>query len=812
MPSSRRYPRYISDLAGKDLPGDHRYTITAETNDEPVVLGSGSWAFVLQAEGPLGDKKAVKILKQDRAEHAGSVERFLREADRMKEVQHPNIVSVESVGRFGEADDALPYYVMEYVSGSEITKWAHEWKTTGRFPTPDETASLIRQVLTALLHVHRHQIYHLDLKPANILVSTDGTPKVGDFGLARAVAADLPESPSPSPPPFRSLGGRELPAMHPRFRLLLGHTIREADLEPVFDLFGLGYTLSRIRDFLAARLDESQQYILDSLIFRLTAAELDHSLYPSRKRFLPAELAIDEYTDVAQPLEDVVKLENPRYHLVAVPELEMAAHPEPPIRIASGIHVPTTARVRAVIDTAAFQRLAWMRQLDLVHLVYPGAVHTRHEHALGTYYYTLRYLRRLLEHPYFVFHCSTTDIKATLLAGLLHDIGHFPLAHAVADAQELRLGEHEDVGRTLLEGKRTALVPPEHQEDLLRIIRRRWDVDPARVAAIAFVRYTREGELNYAERHHNLLNSIIDGPLDADKLHYLQMDSIHTGNPVGQHFDAEQLVDALTLTASRDGIAVTHKGVAAAESFLYARYRMHIDVYWHHTVRAARTLVGRAIDYFIRGPQNRPSRARRSIIEGAAISATDHDFLECLLEEFDETSASGKMIRHLIYEHVWPDGERRSTRPRRGVFKRIRTYFDDPSTSGAVRREVFHLLDPNRRASDLLSWEKAIAKALTEKLEDRIETWEVILDIPRPDEDRWPFIDVCDATVDGRTTTRSLADVSAVARDIGADFGMNASKIRLYCSPRVARLIEDADASSLNDWVRDAIRESRRRT
>jgi len=87
----------------------------------------------------------------------------------------------------------------------------------------------------------------------------------------------------------------------------------------------------------------------------------------------------------------------------------------------------------AVVDTPAVQRLRYVRQLGHAFLVYPGATHTRFEHALGAYHLARRALAQLEEvtgsAP-----VPTTDLRRLKLSALLHDIGHYPFSHALEEA------------------------------------------------------------------------------------------------------------------------------------------------------------------------------------------------------------------------------------------------------------------------------------------------------------------------------------------------------------------------------------------
>ncbi|MFC0623946.1 serine/threonine-protein kinase [Kribbella deserti] len=140
-------------------------------------LGRGAMGEVWRAtDEVLGREVAVKLLlptSPDKSAH----ERFRREARVAGQMAHPNVVSVHD---FGYHDDH-PYLVMELVSGLSL---AEELERHGPF-TPDRVRDVAGQVAAGLAEAHRHGVIHRDIKPGNLLIATDGTVKIADFGIAR---------------------------------------------------------------------------------------------------------------------------------------------------------------------------------------------------------------------------------------------------------------------------------------------------------------------------------------------------------------------------------------------------------------------------------------------------------------------------------------------------------------------------------------------------------------------------------------------------------------------------------------------------
>jgi beta-lactam-binding protein with PASTA domain/tRNA A-37 threonylcarbamoyl transferase component Bud32 len=149
------------------------------------VLGRGGMAEVHRGRDlRLGREVAVKVLRQDLARDPSSQVRFRREAQAAASLNHPAIVAVYDTGEDRTASGATPYIVMEYVEGETLRDVL---RREGRL-APDRAMSLTADICAALDFSHRNGIVHRDVKPGNVMITPQGTVKVMDFGIARAVS------------------------------------------------------------------------------------------------------------------------------------------------------------------------------------------------------------------------------------------------------------------------------------------------------------------------------------------------------------------------------------------------------------------------------------------------------------------------------------------------------------------------------------------------------------------------------------------------------------------------------------------------
>lgn len=209
-----------------------------------------------------------------------------------------------------------------------------------------------------------------------------------------------------------------------------------------------------------------------------------------------------------------------------------------------------------LIEHPYFQRLRRIRQLGLTHLVYPGALHTRLHHALGSMHLMMQAVEtlRLKGHE-----ITEEEAIAVCIAILLHDIGHAPFSHALENNLVMNIN-HEEISLLFM-------------EELNK------QFNGQLSTAIGIFR-------NVYPKH--FLHNLVSSQLDMDRLDYLNRDSFYTGVLEGK-IGAQRIIKMLDI--ADDQLVVEEKGIYSIEKFIVARRLMYWQVYLHKTVLSAEQLL-----------------------------------------------------------------------------------------------------------------------------------------------------------------------------------------------------------------------------
>jgi hypothetical protein len=279
-----------------------------------------------------------------------------------------------------------------------------------------------------------------------------------------------------------------------------------------------------------------------------------------------------------------------------------------------------------VIDTASFQRLRHLKQLQFGHVTYPGATHTRFAHSIGV----VGILARITEIARAPLSLTDDQIEEIRLAGLLHDVGHYPYSHLMEKVDKVTLTEellpggpktiggasprypkHEEIGEVIVTAQKdlSEVLGKERAVRVANLFQRTAAADPQ-------------------------LSKMVHSSLDMDRLDYLIRDAQAAGVPYGQ-VDLNYLLN--NFRASPTGaIGVPEKAITAVDHFLLGRFFMYRSVYYHKTTfgleEACRHLLRRGRDAGKFGiPKD--GDAVRELVRGSGLGKFTDAFVDRIIEE-----------------------------------------------------------------------------------------------------------------------------------------------------------------------------------
>ena len=224
----------------------------------------------------------------------------------------------------------------------------------------------------------------------------------------------------------------------------------------------------------------------------------------------------------------------------------------------------------------------------------------------------------------------------------------------------------------------------------------------------------------------------------------------------------------MTLNQAQDGIGIAAKGKISAEMFIFSRYTMFSEAYWHHTVRAASAMVESSLAAFY-------SRSQRSPEEMLGILLTHHDdaFMEWLIEHSPEGSAT----RHLLGGLTgW----------NRSLYKRVltlsRVYLEEDKQSAYDR--IYHM-----DHGELFGLVDRLRVALSSALGHPLHPASLIFDTPPRDKDKLESIELIYPNARGQRHY-PLHQLSRIVAGVQHDFVRVVKKIRLFAEPAIAQRIK----------------------
>ncbi|MEJ2904006.1 HD domain-containing protein [Pedobacter panaciterrae] len=254
------------------------------------------------------------------------------------------------------------------------------------------------------------------------------------------------------------------------------------------------------------------------------------------------------------------------------------------------INIPSEI-VFDLISHPYFQRLRYIKQLGMTHLVYPGALHTRFHHALGAMHLMGLAIEILRSKGHEI---NKEEEEAATIAILLHDIGHGPFSHALEYSLVNGI-KHEDISMLIME----------------------------KLNAEFGGRLTPAIDIFKGKYHKNFLAQLVSGQLDLDRMDYLNRDSFFTGVSEGV-ISFDRIIKMFNVLD--DNLVIEEKGIYSIENFLISRRLMYWQVYLHKTVIAGEMVLVKIL-----------KRAKELAVKGEALFATPA-LQHFLINDVTETS------------------------------------------------------------------------------------------------------------------------------------------------------------------------------
>ncbi len=695
---------------------------------EPIERG-GAGVIIKVKDKRLNFDRALKV---PRPKGEKLIESVKNEREYLTKIRHENIISVYDLGDVSIPEFHLPYpyFVMAYIeNASDIRK-----KTISLLETVTESKQLkeitkwvaekFYEIAEAINFLHQNQIIHFDIKPENILIDENDKPILSDLGFAKKkTEEDIP-----------TVVGFTLFYAHPTLRSRL-HSMSSKnrvrteltpkDFQYCFDVYAFGKSLLEILAVVDMEFFDIVAYDYTFVYLHLAACRMldgrnlpnseienirieqgrngEISAYKETWRNLEArdfkDIRYQCFEEICKDFEKLLRGEN---FPESIPELNIFY----PKRVQSwqGIPAPFTERVKRVVEHPVFQRLAYVHQLGLLNTIYPTASHSRWEHSIGTFGICCQYIQSLYNDPYnplFRQIIGERDIKCILLASLLHDLGYYPLAHEIeGNISKMR---HENLTLKFLDNL-TKDKCGDTLQDIIRNPEWGWGLELSDVKDLL-----KKG--SHKNLKHELLSSIIDGPIDADKIDYLLRDSENCYLRYGELIDVDRLIRNLTVIITKEKVFTVgtyEKGQSAAESLIFARYLLYQSLYWHHTARAIRTMLTEAMKHVLQKPQDKKLRGK--------IKNFSDDFEMTLGIDRKPHNVTAKEILELI--------ERRTDKEGKGLIELIgnRNYYKRILTIHFQKKDGQDLLGRLRKVYNNPGFQDKLQTNIRKSFEEYIDS------------------------------------------------------------------------------------------
>jgi len=533
----------------------------------------------------------------------------------------------------------IPITLEEYIPlGQNLNKWL-EYKLKHARSEWDILDCLRKlryyflQILEGIRYLHEKKVFHCDIKPENILVS-DELIKIVDFGYSKRLVPRLGYYDEKSKSMIGFTWKYAWPPLRIHVEKMKSHNAAFSLEKSEFsytkiDKYALGRTMEEcIKRIKNRRYEIEKKMVQESLQEsgktrlnyqreseyweryiqlvgdRLKGEDSFNDWEENRKEINKFPLDViraiqyqDHISAFSEAIKDLKRLDKDNLGAIA-PEWDQSLKD----RIQVGYtQVPFTPRIRRIYNHPALSRLARLSQLGIVGLVYPAARHSRLEHSMGTYSHACKYIESLWiqkDNPFFRCITPPEEIIAATLGALFHDIGQYPSCHDIEDALP-SITNHNKIAIELYES--SWKIGGKKFPSLFEIVKNEWG-NPIASLVKKYIDLSSSNS-GLSDPKAGILRGVISGPIDTDKLDYVQRDSINLGIGYGMNIEQDRLIQNLrpAMRLPAKGclpvvtLGVSYKGLLPAHSLIVAREQLVERVYWHKTVRAFKAMLATAL-------------------------------------------------------------------------------------------------------------------------------------------------------------------------------------------------------------------------
>ena len=534
-----------------------------------VPLGEGGSGIVYSAN-QLFDKnnsihiqRAVKffVFRDDLAEQFGIVSKanFKTEIINITRFNHQIILKVIDGDYYDIEYEGqrirIPYTVTEYIEGKTLDHFFENDNCKGVISNEDEVFELFVQITQGLSYLHNNNFYHCDIAPKNIYVKVDENAKcfavIGDLGAGRTLADDEGDD-------VLVVGTKAY--MPEDIQAYKNQSVAYADFkmfQPRWDIYSL------------------KQTIIEVIQQIKTNRCLDNTWHLER---LKEKISKQDYCDVQQIQKDIERLRPLCNKVMNLDELSEASNEIRQVLIPL-YPVYMSSRMLEISRHSMLLRLMDVSELLEGATTFPGANHTRYEHALGTYELMRKAILALLRNKQYAVFFDERTVLIGLISALIASVVHFPLSYAAIELNTQEKGHFKNFSNKEMFER---LINKECRDGSLyskiKHMFSEYDIQKEELEYVIF------GKPQFCIENEKLevMNKLLNSSVGVQVIDYLMRDSFHVG--LKYRVDTDSLFSFMSVEDNK--FCLKQYGITAAEQVIMNRYWMFKRIYWSEPNRA----------------------------------------------------------------------------------------------------------------------------------------------------------------------------------------------------------------------------------